>query len=143
MKIINFLQFKRFIIVATLLLCHIGCLPLVKSESQSIVLEHPIQQARKIVLDVIVTYNVDIEKAGDSYIEGFISAGGFPGTYWATGSKVSIWLEPIAEDRTKVYVDTAKRGKLFFFGHPDITGDILRSIDDYSKDIEQRRIEKK
>jgi hypothetical protein len=102
-----------------------------KSETKSIILEHPARQARQIVLEVLVRYNVKVEKVNDS-VQGYIMAPEVP-SLWSRGTRVQVWIEPMETGKTKIYVDTSKRGSLFLTGYPAFTKDILRSIDNEGK----------
>lgn len=119
------LQIASIFTIAMFLM--VGCATPMKSNAPSIIVRQPLHSAHRIVLDVLLVMGVEITKNEDFYIEGFLPAKGFYTTYWKRGVQVSVWIEAIEKDRTKICVDTAKRGSLLL-GSSDPSTDILNEI---------------
>lgn len=119
----------RVILLLTIV-ASLSCSTPVKSEEHSITIPLPIKEVHKITIDIFVLNNMKIEKKEDYYVEGFLSASD-PGL-WTRGCVVSVWLEAVGENRTKVAVDTAKRGSLGL-GSPDVAAQLLDAIKQHAE----------
>ena len=95
----------------------LSCAMPIKSENQSIIIPLPVKEVYKITINVFIINYVKIEKEENNkenyYVEGFVGSAPSP---WKTGFVVSVWLEPLGTNRTKVFVDAARRGHLGLLG---------------------------
>jgi len=107
MKKRSFVEVATMLCIAVVILVSCASVPKKPVESTGILFQQPIEKVREAAIDALVVLGFDIKKQKDLYIEGFRprKVGFFVGS---GGETVGIWLEPLAQDRTRVLVKTAK-----------------------------------
>jgi hypothetical protein len=98
----------------------------IKQEDTSLIFPNSIEMLKEAAVDALRVYGFKIQKEEPSYIEGIRPQkwGFFVGS---GGETAGVWLEALEQQKTRVYVDTAKSAA-GILGQKNWSSEIMQEI---------------